>query len=1014
MSDRPADPSAARTGGLAAAGAHDPRAAPSFGRYRALSLLGSGGMANVYRAEDPVLGRVVALKLIRGADPEMARRLLAEARAQARVEHEHVCRIYDAGEEDGRPYIAMQFVEGGTLQELGPRLVLEQKLGIVKEVAEAVHSAHRLGLIHRDIKPSNVMLETAADGSFVPYVMDFGLAREVAAPGLTMTGMVLGTAWYMSPEQARGDSRTLDRRTDVYALGATLYELLAGKPPYEGNSTVDVLVRVLAEDPVPLGSRAPSVPGDVRTIVMKCLERDPARRYDSARALAEDIGRYLEGEPILARPTGMVQRLVRRARKNRTAVAAVAVAAVVVAVSGTLAVKARLSARAQAALAGEFAQGLQDVGWLMRAAHMAPAHDVRRERAVVRSRLQAIERRMRDVGPLAIGPGEYALGRGQLLLGDPAAARVHLERAWAAGFRSPEAACALGQALGALYRRELETADGIGMREAREARRREIQAGYRDPAVSYLRQGAASGLLPSEYVEGLLAFYEKRYPDALDRARASVQRAPWHYEALLLEGDVHAVLARERHETGDAAGSRTALASAESSYRSAAEFARSDPSARAGLCQVSLQRMEWLLYQGGTDLGPLYAEARAACDGALQVDPDLAEVHGKLANIHRYWANHLMMRGSDPLDALALATRSADVAIGLDGRNRRAHGNRGIAFRLRAAWEMNHGLDPKPSLDAALASLGRAAELVPDAGSFNDLGNAFVTRAEAAWARGGDPRPDLQQAYARYDRALQLVPDYGYAHANRGLAFADQARYEMDHGHDAGSSLSEAVRSLQRSVELLPQLEGTHTRLAGALLLSAERAAARGQDPRPLLARARDQLRQAAGINSRPGPDTLVLHGTAALVDAGWLVHSRGSRAEAAAAIASALQAFRGALARDPRMPEALRGLARASLLQARARMAAGEDPAAPFAAAESALRQLGAVRDQDPRSAAALAELHRRRAEWLRARGAEAAADVEAGLAAAGRALAADPTLAQAVEARAALASGAEAPGRR
>ncbi|HET8648248.1 MAG TPA: serine/threonine-protein kinase, partial [Vicinamibacteria bacterium] len=370
------------------------------GRYRNLQFLGAGGRANVYRADDPVLGRPVALKLIRGADPALAGRLLAEARAQARVEHERVCRIYDAGEEDGRPYIAMQFVEGGTLQSLAAGLRLEQKLKVVKEVAEAVHAAHRLGLIHRDIKPTNIMVETTAEGALVPYVMDFGLAREEAAPGLTMTGMVLGTAWYMSPEQARGDSRALDRRTDVYALGATLYELLSGKPPYDGHSTVDVLVRVLNEEPVPLGLRAPSVPPDVRTIVMKCLDRDPARRYDSARALAEDIGRYLDGEPIVARPTGAVQRLVRRARKNRTAVVAVAAAAVAVMASGALAVRARLAARRQAALAAEFAQGVQDVDWLMRAAHMAPAHDVRRERAAVRQRLQAIERRMREVGAL--------------------------------------------------------------------------------------------------------------------------------------------------------------------------------------------------------------------------------------------------------------------------------------------------------------------------------------------------------------------------------------------------------------------------------------------------------------------------------------------------------------------------------------------------------------------------------------------------------------------------------------
>ena len=406
------------TEGLDAGTASERAAGESFGRYRNLRFLGAGGMANVYRADDPVLGRPVALKLIRGADPGLAERLLSEARAQARIEHENVCRDLRR-RPGGRPLLHRHAVRGGLARcrRWRATLGLEQKLRLVGQVAEAVHSAHRVGLIHRDLKPSNVMVERTSDGDLVPYVMDFGLAREVAAPGLTMTGMVLGTAWYMSPEQARGDSRTLDRRTDVYALGATLYELVSGRPPYDGRSSLDILMRVLSEDPVPLATRAPTVPADVRTIVMKCLERDLDRRYDSARALAEEIGRYLDGEPILARPSGMVRRLARRARKNRAAVAAGALALAAVLVSTGVALRARFTARAQAALATEFAQRVQDVEWLMRAAYMAPLHDVRQERTLVRERLQALERRMAAAGVVARGPGEYALGRGQLAPG---------------------------------------------------------------------------------------------------------------------------------------------------------------------------------------------------------------------------------------------------------------------------------------------------------------------------------------------------------------------------------------------------------------------------------------------------------------------------------------------------------------------------------------------------------------------------------------------------------------------
>src|SRR5262249_33492127 len=152
---------------------------------------------------------------------------------------------------------------------------LEQKLQLVKQVAEGVHAAHRAGLVHRDLKPSNVIVERKDDGRWFPYVMDFGIAREVSAPGATSTGVVLGTPWYMSPEQARGDSGAVDRRSDVYALGATLYELVSGRPPFDGESNVTVLLRLLHEEPVPLRTLEPSLPRDVQTIVMKCLEKDP-------------------------------------------------------------------------------------------------------------------------------------------------------------------------------------------------------------------------------------------------------------------------------------------------------------------------------------------------------------------------------------------------------------------------------------------------------------------------------------------------------------------------------------------------------------------------------------------------------------------------------------------------------------------------------------------------------------------------------------------------------------------
>lgn len=210
-----------------------------FGRYIRLEYVGEGGMARVFKGYDPELRRPVALKFVRVNDPDLAQRLIREARAQARVTHPNVCKVYEAGEEQGVQFIAMQYVEGKNLCQAGAGLELPQKLALIRQVAEAVHAAHQVGLIHRDIKPSNILTEMRG-GAGIPFVMDFGLARELGAVSATMSGIAVGTPPYMSPEQARGE--VVDRRSDVYSIGATLYELMTGTPPFLGASSTEILL----------------------------------------------------------------------------------------------------------------------------------------------------------------------------------------------------------------------------------------------------------------------------------------------------------------------------------------------------------------------------------------------------------------------------------------------------------------------------------------------------------------------------------------------------------------------------------------------------------------------------------------------------------------------------------------------------------------------------------------------------------------------------------------------------
>ncbi|HEX6839250.1 MAG TPA: serine/threonine-protein kinase, partial [Polyangia bacterium] len=284
-------------------------------RYQMLELLGRGGMGEVHKAYDPRLGRHLALKVMREANPEQAARLVSEARAQARVDHPNVCKVYGVGElANGLPFIALQFIEGKMLGAVAKQMTREERIAVIRDVADALHAAHRQGLVHRDVKPSNILVEKRETG-WHPYVTDFGIAREIDAPGMTKTGVVTGTPLYMAPEQARGLTSQIDRRTDVYGLGATLYELLCGRRPFESESTLVVMWKLLNEDVTPLRAIDPTIPVDLETIVMKCLEKEPSRRYDSARELAEDLKAWADGEPIHARRSSLGYRLVKRARK---------------------------------------------------------------------------------------------------------------------------------------------------------------------------------------------------------------------------------------------------------------------------------------------------------------------------------------------------------------------------------------------------------------------------------------------------------------------------------------------------------------------------------------------------------------------------------------------------------------------------------------------------------------------------------------------------------------------------
>ncbi len=346
--DHPATDAWSEASKTAAEGPHPNSPLPAlgtvryFGDYELLEEIARGGMGVVYKARQVSLNRAVALKMILAgqlaSEPDV-RRFRLEAEAAANLDDPGIVPIYEVGEHEGQHYFSMGFVEGESLAEkvaAGP-LPARQAAWLVRSVAESVQYAHDRGVIHRDLKPANVLLDRQGK----PRITDFGLAKTTRDDrGLTATGQVMGTPSYMPPEQAAGRVDEIGPATDVYALGAILYCLLTGRPPFQASSRTDTLLQVMEKEPVPPRQLNEAVPRDLETIALKCLQKEPRRRYASARELALDVGCYLAGKPIVARPVGPAERLWRWCRRNPALAGASAIAALAIltlAISSTLA-----------------------------------------------------------------------------------------------------------------------------------------------------------------------------------------------------------------------------------------------------------------------------------------------------------------------------------------------------------------------------------------------------------------------------------------------------------------------------------------------------------------------------------------------------------------------------------------------------------------------------------------------------------------------------------------------------
>ncbi len=975
-------------------GSPPPAAAPRrLGPYLLLDILGQGGMGVVHRARHEKLGTICAVKLLHAgahASAEALARFRREAAAVARMgKHPNIVAVYDLDEQDGQAYFAMECVTGQPLSRVLRERTLPppEAARLVEKVARAIHFAHERGIIHRDIKPGNILLR--ADGE--PQVTDFGLAHDVRAEErLSSEGQVMGTLAYMSPEQASGEVDSVDARSDVYALGGVLYEMLTGVPPHASQAPVKTLQAILAGAVVPPRQLRPDIPRDLETIALKCLSLEPAGRYATAADLADDLARWMRHEPVRARPVGLLGRLARRARRQPL-VASLLVALVLA--SGAAGAGAWRSASrerellVELSLSGETlvdaALARRAIGDMEGASHHA-------------ARLADPVARLKALAPALAEPWYYegrmarAMGREQDALAAQDRA-VGLARAPGASEGSRALLPLALYERGVLRAQAYEAAkeertlsmfiDPAGSARPLSAAAQAEYAGIRD--LEPLRDGALSDLSEAAgSLEGARGF--------VARGLAAFLRRDWK-EA---EADLTRAIASDRYlEEAYSALAGTALAR-DDTEAARRWYAKGHDADRGHLPHLlGLGMADWHLSDAAEARGEDGSEGRrsalASLDQAAAIDPRRADVWDGESHVWCSEVDALERRGKAPESALAKAAEASTRAVAIAPRDEYALQESGYVLLLDGEWRMTRGEDPTEPLKKALEVYARAIGLRPDYPIA--IGNeAMVHHALAKWEilRGGDPAAEFARAEEGYRRAAQVDPQFHQAETNLGLVYLQRGSHAQARGGDPSADWDQAIAAFGRVLQTEPSSVEAASNLGLAHAWRAERAARAGKDPGVEVEAALAAFDRAIAIDPNRA-EVLSNRADALHTRIAWRM-ARGE--DASADVGRAVEGYERALAANPLFWSAAIDLGMLHDEVGEAQGFADKDPRDEFAKALAAFARAEKGAPQNATASWRSGAVHLMLWQWARHTGQPAKAELEAALASYDKAIALEP----------------------
>ncbi len=822
-----------------------------IGKYEIVSLLGEGGISYVYKAYDPVLKRYVALKVLKVADPVLIKRFFKEARAQGSLENENVCKIYEFGEEDNIPYISMQYINGIPLGEAVKDLNLEKKLIIIKKICDALKEAHKKGFIHRDIKPSNILVEFKEEGEIKPYIIDFGLVKEVEKSDFSFPGLILGTIGFMSPEQLKGKLEEIDRRTDIYSIGAVLYTIFSGKYPFKSDDLVEY-EKELEEGAVPLRKIKKDLPKDLEAIVMKCLEREKIKRYQSINELSEDIERFLNGEPVKAKSPNLIYKILKKVKKHKNIFYFSLIIFFLILSFSIYLLHIKNIERKQRTLSLEYSQQikyLEDVLWYT---YSASVHNIKPQMDFVKEKLKEFEKSFKSGGNYSLGPAHYSIAKGYIALGDFKKAKENLEIAQIKyNFNPSDLNYLLCFSNIMVYfegESKILNIEDINLRKKALIK---LEEDYLKKAEDYILKSKRGDIETWEFLEAMDFFIKKEYEKSLKKIEETKLKFPWYFENYKLEAKIYKSIGDNASIKGNKEEAMENYLKAENVLKEILKLRESDPDVYKLLSMVYLSIMDMFIYQSSETPEELFEKIIDCSDKLFKLNINLEETFSILSYANLKMGSFYLYEGKNPEIYFENSVIYAKKVIQINERDPRGYSLLGSSHLSKGAYLLSIYKDPSFDFLESIKNYKKAMELNPkDLNVLNNLSLALWNKGIYEERTGKDPENSFKEGINFIKKAIKIEGENPTFYNTRGNLYLEYYYSKSRRGEEKEELLSFAIKSFEKAIEKNPNYAFPYNNLTECYILKLEKEIEDEKSFKEDLKKARAYVKKALNLKA--------------------------------------------------------------------------------------------------------------------------------------------------------------------